>query len=163
MAKNSLIIGEKEKYGDDSPMSMPGEGGKKTKPKQRKFAPSIQLTASQVAAFGLEDATQGQTGCAMIHYVVKGVDAGGSSYGDELPDTSKSKKKVSISITHVDPDCETAGREGKDEDAEDEESPDDEAPTGADSEDEEAEDEDTKPKAPDKETMSPADALGDGE
>lgn len=160
MAKNSLIIGEDEKYGKSSegPV-MPGE---KSKAKKRKFAPSIQLTASQIEAFGLDDATQGQTGCALIHYIVKAVDAGGSGYGDELPDP-KQDKKVSISITHVNPDCESAGGEDNEDDAEDEKAADDDSPPTVDSDDDDAEDEESAPKAPSKETMSPADALGEND
>lgn len=176
MAKNSLIISEKQKYGAGAE-SMPAtgagvKGGKPSKPKARKFAPVIELTSDQIAAFGLESATQGQTGCAMIHYTVKSVSSGGPSYGDELPDAeAKSNERVTLSITHVDPDCEApeGDEEGEDDDVGGEAEKDDETDEGTGGADEgdastdDTEDDDDSPKAAPKEKVSPADALGDDE
>lgn len=166
MAKKSLLISEDDRNGGspsgmlDKPMDDKARKAERAKPK---FAPSIKLTSSQVEAFGLTDAKVGQTGCAMIHYKVKSASAG-SEYGDEVPG-GDAEPNVSISITHVDPDCEAPA---DDEDAEEEgpgedEDEKDEGDGGAEEGDAGAEgdDEETGPKAPAKETMSPSDALGE--
>jgi hypothetical protein len=170
MAKNSLIISDDEKYGrspssmlaEPSPAAAAPAGAKNKKPKSPKHAPTLDLTASQVDSFGLDGATVGQTGCAMIHYTVKSCSAG-ESYGTEVP-VASSNKKVCISITHVDPDCEAPADEEGGEGGKGGEDEEDEGIGGADeadSSDEAAEEDDTKPKAPTKETLSPSAALGE--
>jgi hypothetical protein len=161
MAKKTLIISDKEKYGDDKSMggiiASSGKGKETSKPKH---APTIELTGPQVAAFGLDKATMGEKGCALVHYIVKSTSSG-ASYGDEVPG-KKGSARVTLSITHVDPDCE--GVED-DEDEEEEEGEGAGEGTGgtdeADSEDEAAEDDDSKPKRPSPDTASPSEALGD--
>lgn len=157
MAKKSLIISDKEKYGDSMAATIAGSG-KKGKPSEPKHAPVMDLTSSQVKAFGLETAQVDQTGCAMIHYIVKSASAG-DSYGDAVVKGS-GKKKVSIQITHVDPDCEAPAEDGEgSEEGDGESGTGKEDDTGgadaADSSDADAEDNDSKPKAEAKDTVSP--------
>lgn len=169
MAKNSLLISEDDRNGGsphgmlDKPMDDKARKAERSKPK---YAPSIKLTAAQVESFGLTEAKVGQKGCALIHYVVKSA-ASGSEYGDEVPG-GDTPPTVSISITHVDPDCEAPadddeGKEGDGEDDENEEGEEGEGDAKEGDAATEDDDEDTSPKAPEKDTVSPADALGEND
>lgn len=151
MAKKSLIISEKEKYGSNSPTALTSSKN----PKESKYAPTIELTASQIAAFGLEDPKQGDTGCAKVYWRVKTVSDGGDSYGDRLPEKSAAQK-VSLTFTHVE-ECEP-GEETDEAEGEEDEKPDEGDTAGA------ADEDDGAPVAAEKETLSPkAAGLDDDE
>lgn len=158
MAKSNLVISDKEKYGD-SPMGMTSPaapGGKKKAPP--KHAPTLDLTGPQVMAFlGVENPSQGDTGCSKVNWTVKAVRAG-ESYGTAVT-TTKSPVSVTLQLTHgvpCDADAEDEAGEG---DEEEDENDDDAGPEAT--EDEGAEPDDSKPAAPVKETLSPSAALGE--
>lgn len=113
--KKSLVISDKEKYGPSSPEVSLGKG----KPEDRKSAPTIELTGKQVDAFCACSLNVGDSGTAKIHYVVKASSAG-DQYGNDLPGKD-SKKRVTLSITHVESE-EKDGDKGDEagEDAEEE-------------------------------------------
>jgi|GEM_PF-5396724 hypothetical protein len=169
MAKKSLIISDKEKYGSDSMMSKIASSGP-GKFKQEKHAPTVDLTGPQVDAWGLDSAKVGEKFCVMVHGIVKSSSAG-ESYSDRLPN-KKATARVVVSLTHVDSECEPpedgeVSTDGEDGDSESEGEDGDSDDTGgaeeADSGDEAAEEADTKPKAEPKDTVSPKDAGLDDE
>lgn len=123
---NSLVITDKEKYGNDSPCCSPVSGSK-GKDKVKKYAPTVELTGSQVTALGLDAAQIGESGTATISFVVKSVRAG-ESYGDEVV-TKTSPAKVTIQLMAGEP-SDAAADTGEAEESDEEESketPDEEA------------------------------------
>lgn len=103
--KKSLIVTEKEKYPDmkPSPVVAEGENAAEKKP-DRKFAPTITLRGKQIDAFCACSLKSGDKGTATVHWLVKSIDNGTSSYGDELVKPSKKPKEVVLQITHVEAD-----------------------------------------------------------
>ena len=175
MAKKSLIISDKEKYGSDKSMgAMIATSGKKDK-NAPKHAPTVDLTGSQVESWGLDGAKVGDKFCVMVHGIVKS-SSSGSPYSDEIPKAGESTSKVTVSLTHVDSECEApkdgeVSTDGEEEDGNAKASEDGESGDGddtggaeeAESSDEAAEEADTKPKAEPKDTLSPKDAGLDDE
>ena len=152
--KKSLVISEKDKYGDSAISPAVAEGGKQAKPKARKFAPTIELIGPQVDAFCACELKVGDTGTATVHYTVKSVGSNSPSYGDEVSPAEKKPSRVTLQLTHVE--AEGEGEDDKEEAGEDPaeektESPEDETA-------EEGAEEDDSPASPKKETMSPKDA-----
>jgi len=153
---NSLIISDKEKYGEDSPaVSISQSPGENPKPEERLSAPTVDLVGTQVEGFGLDaKANLDEVGCAKIYFKVKSVKKG-ESYGDSLT-TKKSPTKVTIQITHAEPmdkDDEEAEEEGEDPKEEAIETAEEEAAE----EDSEGEDEGGETESPEGKTSTSAD------
>lgn len=144
---NSLVITDKEKYPDSSPCCSPCGSSGKGKDKVRKYAPTVELTASQIAAFGLDSAKLDEKGTATVSFVVRSARAG-ESYGDEIA-TKKSVPRVTIQLLAAEPaEAEAVEDESADE-------TDDEAAEPA------AETE--SPAKDSGEKVSPSEAFGDDE
>lgn len=133
--KKSLIITEKEKYPSmvDGPKPA-GDNAAEKKP-DRKFAPTITLRGKQIDAFCACSLKSGDKGTATVHWLVKSIDNGTNSYGDELVKPSKKPKEVVLQITHVEAD-ESDEKEEPGEDAAEEKNETPEAEAGEDGGDE---------------------------
>lgn len=144
---NSLVITEKEKYPDSHPCCSPCGSSGKGKDKVRKYAPTVELTASQIAAFGLDGAKLEEKGTATVSFVVRSVRAG-ESYGDEIS-TKKSVPRVTIQLLAAEPS--------------DAEAVEDESDDGADEKAAEPAAEVEAPAKDSGEKVSPTEAFGDDE
>lgn len=116
MKKKSLMISDKERFGEKSPtVALSPE-----KESNRKTAPTITLIGSQVDAFCACSLEVGTKGTATVDFVVKAVSAG-DKYGSDVP-TSTKPKEVVLSLTHAvaNESSEDDGESAGDEDAEEE-------------------------------------------
>ena len=118
MKKQSLVISDKEKYGELA------DSLSTKKPKDRKSCPTISLKGPQVEAFGLDNPKVGDKFTATIHGVVKSSSCG-DTYSDSLPDANSKKCEVTLCCTHCSATDEGAGG------GEDDGSPEDEKDEGA--------------------------------
>lgn len=113
MKKKSLMISDKDRFGENSPTVAMAEKESGT----RKTAPTITLVGPQVDAFCACALEVGEKGIATVHFVVKAVSAG-DKYGSDVP-TSKKPKEVVLSLTHATANEEPDGDESGEDDDDD--------------------------------------------
>jgi len=96
---NSLIVSDKEKYGEDSPsVCCPSGPGEKPKPEDRKSAPTFDLVGPQVAALDMDnDAAVGKVYVAKVKLIVKAV-SDGDKYDSSVTEAGKRKKPKTVTV-----------------------------------------------------------------
>ncbi len=152
MKKQSLMISDKERYGETSPaVAMSPE-----KEKNRKTAPTITLVGKQVDAFCACALEVGEKGTATVNFIVKAVSAG-DKYGSDVP-TDKKPKEVVLSLTHAVAQDMPEGDDGDDDDEETESDEEKKAEEKTGEEDDADEPAAEEPKAA-KKSVSPKDAA----